>query len=112
MTGSDPGDRDRAGNRIRRSIAVLIITALAAAAAAFLRAHRGRISLITIDIGANDPNPCIAHPTLSNAASCVGSRIPGVIGGLATILRTLRAAGGSKVRIIGMSYYVPELAQW
>jgi len=215
MTGSDPGDGDRAGNRIRRSIAVLIITALAAtaaavavlataaappgtasrhsprprpvisyylalgdslsrgvqpdragaslptsqgypdqlyamlrpgdpglrlvklgcsgettttmihggicaypggsqlsAAAAFLRAHRGRISLITIDIGANDPNSCIAHPTLSNAASCIGSRIPGVIGGLATILRTLRAAGGSKVRIIGMSYYVPELAQW
>src|SRR5580693_2154756 len=27
----------------------------------FLRAHRGRVSLVTIDIGANDPDSCISR---------------------------------------------------
>jgi lysophospholipase L1-like esterase len=83
-----------------------------AAAVRFLRAHPGRVSLITIDIGANDPNSCIAHPRLSDAARCVQSTIPDAVENLARILRTLRAAGGGKVRVIGMSYYVPELAEW
>ncbi len=83
-----------------------------AAAAAFLRAHRGRVSLITIDVGANDPNSCIAHPSPSKVAGCLESTIPGAVGNLARILRTLRAAGGGKVRIIGMNYYVPELSEW
>jgi lysophospholipase L1-like esterase len=83
-----------------------------AAAVRFLRAHRGRVSLITIDIGANDPNSCIFHPSLGKLARCVRSAIPGAVGNLARILLALRAAGGSKVRIIGMSYYVPELAEW
>ena len=83
-----------------------------AAAVRFLRAHRGRVSLVTIDIGANDPNSCIFHPSLGNAARCVESTIPGAVRNLARILRTLRAAAGPGVRIIGMSYYVPELAEW
>ncbi len=83
-----------------------------AAAVRFLRAHRGRVSLITIDIGANDPNSCIFHPSLGSAARCVQSTIPGAVRNLATILRTLRAAAGPRVRVIGMSYYVPELAEW
>jgi lysophospholipase L1-like esterase len=83
-----------------------------AAAVRFLRARRGRVSLITIDIGANDPNSCISHPSLAVAADCVRSTIPDAIRNLAKILRALRAAGGAVVRIIGMSYYVPELAEW
>jgi lysophospholipase L1-like esterase len=83
-----------------------------AAAVRFLRAHRGRVSLITIDIGANDPNSCIFHPSLGTITHCVRSAIPGAVGNLARILQALRAAGGSKVRIIGMNYYVPELAEW
>ncbi len=83
-----------------------------AAAIRFLRAHRGRVALITIDIGANDPNACILHPSLSTAARCVGSTIPGAASNLARILRELRAASGGNVRIIGMNYYVPELAEW
>ena len=31
---------------------------------------------------------------------------------LTYIMAELRAVGGSKVRIIGMTYYVPELAAW
>jgi lysophospholipase L1-like esterase len=83
-----------------------------AAAVRFLRAHPGRVSLLTIDIGANDPDACIARPSLSKIASCIGSAVPGTAGNLARILQSLRAAGGSRLDVIGMSYYVPELATW
>jgi lysophospholipase L1-like esterase len=48
------------------------------AAAAFLRAHRGQVSLITIDIGANDPGTCLTDPSFGAIASCLGrvSRTP------------------------------------
>jgi lysophospholipase L1-like esterase len=83
-----------------------------AAAVRFLRAHRGRVSLVTIDIGANDPNTCITQLSLSKIAACVSSAIPDTAGNLSTIMRALRAAGGGRLRVIGMSYYVPELAAW
>jgi lysophospholipase L1-like esterase len=83
-----------------------------AAAVRFLRAHPGRVSLVTIDIGANDPDACIAHPSLSKIASCIGSTVPGTAGNLARIMQSLRAAGGGRLDVIGMSYYVPELARW
>jgi lysophospholipase L1-like esterase len=83
-----------------------------AAATAFLRTHRGRVSLLTIDIGANDPNSCIIHPSFSKIAACIESAVPDTVGNLTKILQALRAAGGSKLRIVGMSYYVPELAEW
>jgi hypothetical protein len=47
-----------------------------AAAAAFLRAHRGHVRLITIDIGANNPEDCGSRPDLAALASCVG-QVPG-----------------------------------
>ena len=43
-----------------------------AAAAAFLRAHRGHVLLVTIDIGANDPEVCGSQLELGLLASCVG----------------------------------------
>jgi lysophospholipase L1-like esterase len=83
-----------------------------AAAVRFLRAHPGRVSLVTIDIGANDPDACVTHPSLSKIASCIGSAVPDTAGNLARIMQALRAAGGSRLDVIGMSYYVPELATW
>ena len=83
-----------------------------AAAVAFLRAHPGRVSLVTIDIGANDANGCFFRLSLSRVAGCIGSAVPHIGGNLTTIMRALRAAGGRQLRIIGMSYYVPELAVW
>ena len=83
-----------------------------AAAVAFLRAHPGRVSLVTIDIGANDANGCFFRLSLGRVADCIGSAVPHIGGNLTTIMRALRAAGGRKLRIIGMSYYVPELAVW
>ena len=82
-----------------------------AAAVTFLRAHRGHVLLVTIDIGANDPEDCGGQPDLAKLASCLG-QIPATATRLVTILGRLRAAAGPAVRIVGMSYYLPDLAQW
>jgi lysophospholipase L1-like esterase len=83
-----------------------------AQAAKFLRAHRGNTALITIDIGANDPNSCVLDSGLTAILPCVVSRLPQIGDNLDQILTTLRAAGGKRVLIVGMTYYVPELALW
>jgi lysophospholipase L1-like esterase len=82
-----------------------------AAADRFLRAHRGRVSLVTMDIGANDPNSCITQLSVGKLAACAGSSVPRTAANLATILRQLRAAG-PHARIIAMNYYLPVLAAW
>jgi lysophospholipase L1-like esterase len=82
-----------------------------AAAVAFLHAHHGHVLLVTIDIGANDPEDC-GHVSLSAIVSCVGTGIPRALQNLGTIMTRLRAAAGSGVRIVGMSYYLPALAEW
>ena len=83
-----------------------------AQAASFLRAHRGRTALITIDIGANDPNSCLKSSGIPGLLPCVVARLPQIGKNLNRILATLRAAGGRRVMIVGMTYYVPELALW
>jgi lysophospholipase L1-like esterase len=82
-----------------------------AAAVAFLRAHRGHVLLVTIDIGANDPEACGSQTSLGKLASCIG-QVPSAAANLTTILARLRAAAGQGVRIVGMNYYLPELAEW
>ena len=81
------------------------------AAVRFLRAHRGHVSLITLDVGANDPNPCITHPSLIKVMPCLGKSVMGARANLTTIMTALRPAAGH-ARIIGMNYYLPELAEW
>ena len=81
-------------------------------AARFLRAHRGSTALITIDIGANDPNSCVLSGGLSAVLPCVVTRMPQIDRNLSTILATLRSAAGPRVLIVGMTYYVPELGLW
>jgi lysophospholipase L1-like esterase len=82
-----------------------------AAAVRFLGAHRGHVSLITIDIGANDPFPCFTRPSITNVASCTAKAIPAATGNLTKILRSLLQAAGN-TRIIAMTYYLPALAEW
>jgi lysophospholipase L1-like esterase len=82
-----------------------------AAAVSFLRAHRRRVRLVTIDIGANDPDSCIVRPSVASLASCVGRSIPAVTVNLTKILTRLRQADAD-VQIIAMNYYLPALAQW
>ena len=76
-------------------------------AVAFLDAHKGKVALITIDIGANDLQRldpqggvviCLFEP-----AGC-GVQVASLATNLATILATLRGAAPD-VRIVGMTYY-------
>jgi lysophospholipase L1-like esterase len=64
-----------------------------AEAVAFLQAHRRFVSLVTIDVGANDlPD-----------VGAIATNLP-------VILSQLRAAAGPGVPIVGMNYYDPYLA--
>jgi lysophospholipase L1-like esterase len=79
----------------------------------FLREHRGHIGLVTIDIGANDPNSCIIGAVaLRTIMSCMGDSITRTTSDLRTIMAGIREAGGPRAPILAMSYYVPELAGW
>src|SRR5215468_9255729 len=82
-----------------------------AAAVSFLRAHRARVSLVTIDIGANDADGCVTRLSFGNFASCLTKSVPQVTTNLTKILTRLRSAD-PKGHIIAMSYYLPALAQW
>jgi len=84
-----------------------------AQAAAFLSQHRGHVQLVTIDIGANDLNPCLGLPTLNQIVVCLEGVFPVIQKNLTQIMNTLTTASGSGVPpIIGMTYYDPELANW
>jgi len=83
-----------------------------ATAVAFLQAHRGRVLLVTLDIGANDPEHCGGQPGLGQLAKCAVTDIPGAVDNLGTIMARLKAAAGPGVRIVGMNYYLPALAEW
>jgi lysophospholipase L1-like esterase len=71
-----------------------------AEAVTFLRAHRGEVALVTIDIGGND----VANPD--------GGGAPAVQANLPTILSALRDAAGPSVPIVGMTYYNPFFVEW
>ena len=77
----------------------------------FLRAHHGQVSLITIDIGANDPYFCLTRPSAASLASCAIRSVPQAAADLAKIMTSLRQAAAT-TRIIAMNYYLPALAQW
>jgi lysophospholipase L1-like esterase len=82
-----------------------------AAAVAFLHAHRGHVLLITIDIGANDPEDCIG-PNVLTAAACLGTGLPAAVHNLATILAALGTAAGPSTPVTGLNYFLPALAEW
>jgi lysophospholipase L1-like esterase len=81
------------------------------AAAGFLRAHRGRVSLITVDIGANDLNFCLTAANIPHFGSCISKSLATTTANLTKIMTEVRAVGGH-ARIIAMNYYLPELAEW
>ena len=82
-----------------------------AAAVSFLRAHRGHVPLVTLDIGANDPYSCVIQPSLAKLASCVASFLPEAGQNLDTILARLQQASPG-TKIVAMNYYLPTLAEW
>jgi lysophospholipase L1-like esterase len=74
--------------------------------------RRGRVLLVTLDIGANDPEHCGGEPGLGQLAKCAVKDVPAAVGNLGTIITRLKAAAGPGVRIVGMTYYLPALAEW
>ena len=82
-----------------------------AAALEFLRLHHD-VPLITIDIGANDVNACVTPgATIPQIVACLTPVFPAMAKNLTVTLKTLRAAD-PHATIIGMNYYIPELAAW
>ncbi|MCQ4080037.1 SGNH/GDSL hydrolase family protein [Streptomyces sp. RB6PN25] len=81
-----------------------------AAATSFLRHHRGQVTTVTLDIGANDVDGCFASGSID--AGCVAKGLGEVATDLPRITRELRAAGAAFPRYVGMTYYDPFLAAW
>jgi lysophospholipase L1-like esterase len=71
-----------------------------AKATAFLRAHRGEVAFVTIDIGGND----VIAPD--------GGGVEAIQANLPVILNELRDAAGPAVPIVGMSYFNPFFVEW
>lgn len=75
----------------------------------FLRAHRGHVAFVTIDIGGNDLIACVDAPAVNQR--CVEGALAAVAANLPKTLGRLRAAAPG-VRVYGMDYYDPYLADW
>ncbi|MGN6609038.1 MAG: SGNH/GDSL hydrolase family protein [Jatrophihabitans sp.] len=73
----------------------------AAAAEAYIKAHRAQVGLITVSLGGNDITSCALA---KDATGCVISALGTVKTNLATLLQGLRTAAGPSVRIVGITY--------
>ncbi|MEV7731777.1 SGNH/GDSL hydrolase family protein [Streptomyces sp. NPDC088921] len=82
------------------------------AAVRALAKHRGHVSYVTIDIGANDILECADDATGAIDQTCVNRAIQAIPTNLAQITRALRQAGTQGTRYVGATYYNPFLAQW
>ena len=82
------------------------------AAAAFLKAHRGEVKLVTISIGGNDVTAC-AKAGAGDPVACVGDAVNnGIKKNLDVLVKKIRKAAGPKVRIVGTTYPDVILGQW
>jgi lysophospholipase L1-like esterase len=78
-----------------------------AEAVSFLRAHKDKVALVTINIGSNDLS---RFDPQFNVLSCLfeqgcDTQAAGIAQNLTAILSELRAAAGPDVSIVGMTYY-------
>jgi lysophospholipase L1-like esterase len=80
-----------------------------AAAERFLRAHRGRVGLITVSIGGNDVTRCARD---ADPIPCVVAAVTAINENVTAIAKRLRKAAGRNVRIVGTTYPDVILGQW
>lgn len=73
----------------------------AAAAEAFLRAHRGHVGLVTVSISGNDVTACAS---VTKPIPCVAAAITTIKKNVGTLVSGLRAAAGPNVPIVGTTY--------
>jgi lysophospholipase L1-like esterase len=81
------------------------------AAVATLRAHQGRVGLVTVVIGGNDLAPCARSSETFEALACASDAVSAVRANLATVLPVLREAAGD-ARIVGLTYPDVFLGAW
>jgi lysophospholipase L1-like esterase len=79
-------------------------------AIAFLRKHRGSVGHVSLDIGANDIEPCVVGLHIDD--ECIRDAFMQVAANLPPILAALRLAAGPHVPIVAMNYYNPIVAAW
>ena len=79
------------------------------AAVDFIKAHPGQVKVVTVSIGGNDVDGC---PTQPDPTGCVKANMPKAITNVTKIVKQLRKAGGSQMRIIGSTYPDVELGLW
>ena len=82
------------------------------AAVKALAKHRGHVSYVTIDIGANDILACADDKTGAIEQNCANRAGQAIPTNLTRITRALRQAGTPSTRYAGATYYNPFLAQW
>ena len=87
-----------AGSQLRRAVS-------------FLRRHRAKVSLVTIDVGGNDIGAACGTG-LSVTVNCVRSVLAATGANVTKIAHELRAAAGRHTPIVAMNYYDPGLALW
>jgi lysophospholipase L1-like esterase len=80
-----------------------------AAALAFLHEHPSTV-LVTVDLGYNDVERCLARGVVNEP--CVTSGLGAVRLQLPEVLAALRAAGGPAVKIVGVGHYDPYLSSY
>lgn len=80
-------------------------------AEAFLAAHRGQTSFLTIDVGGDDVLGCAINKTAVDQA-CAQRNLAAVNRNLPIILQGLLDAAGGRLHMVGMTYYDPMLAAW
>jgi lysophospholipase L1-like esterase len=80
-----------------------------AQAEAFLAGHRGRVAFVTVDLGINDVDGCLA--TTGTDGSCVAAGMDTVRWRLAAIVTGLQQADPG-VPVFGLDYYDPFVGWW
>jgi lysophospholipase L1-like esterase len=81
-----------------------------AAAVKFIKANRAQVGLVTISISGNDVTKCAKAG--DQAVACVNAAKASIQTNLKSLVKQLRAAGGSKLRIVGTTYPDVILGQW
>lgn len=81
-----------------------------ATAVRFIRAHRRSTVLATVDLGFNDVWPCLARQAVRDA--CLRSALSRVGGAVLRTLRRIEAAGGPRLRIVGVLHNDPYLGDY
>jgi lysophospholipase L1-like esterase len=96
-------------------LAALTAAVKLAEAVDFLESHKGKVALVTIDIGADDLQRLDSQGNviicLLEAAGCATPQTR-MAANLSAILSDLRAAAGTDVPIVGMTYYNAFAPLW